>query len=147
MGLERSPGIRLALRTARAWGAEPEVYLGKKEPGTAWSLRSRALAEGLALYEENVNEFGFPLREATDPERDGWYEVDDDTVDYAQAALEEYRRATKDMEAGVLLKVVDTYQGEEARPANARRVKPPERDAGLADMAAGLAAGLKGLEG
>jgi hypothetical protein len=87
------------------------------------------------------------LREATDPERDGWYEVNDDSVDYAQAAMEEYRRSTKDMEAGVLLRVVDTYQGEEARPAEARRVKPPTGDAGLADVAGGLAAGIKGLEG
>jgi len=68
-------------------------------------------------------------------------------VDYAQAALEEYRRATKDMEPGVLLRVVDTYVGEEVRPAEARRVKPAESDAGLADVAGGLAAGLKGLEG
>lgn len=68
-------------------------------------------------------------------------------MDYSQAALEEYRRATKDMEPGVLLRVVDTYQGEEARPAEARHVKPPTRDAGLADVAGGLAAGLKGLEG
>jgi len=87
------------------------------------------------------------LREATDPERDGWYEVNDETVDYAQAAMEEYRRSTKEMEPGVRLRVVDTYEGEEARPVDARRVKPPERDAGLADVVGGLAAGLKGLQG
>ncbi len=145
--MERSPGIRLALRTARSWGAEPEVYLGKKDPGTAWSLRSRALAEGLALYDENVNELGIPLREATDPERDGWYEIDDSTVDYSQAALEEYRKSTKDMEPGVMLKVVDTYEGEEERPQAARRAQPPSREAGLGDVVPGLGAGITGIEG
>ena len=137
----------MALLTARAWGTEPEVYLGVKKPGTAWSLRSRALAEGLALYEESVNELGFPKREATDPERDGWYEVDDSMVDYSVAAMEEYRKSTKDIEPGVLLRVIDTYKGEEARPEQARRVKPTARDVGLGDVTAGLAAGLKGLEG
>lgn len=61
--------------------------------------------------------------------------------------MEEYRKSTKDMEPGVMLRIVDTYEGEEARPAEARRVKPPERDAGLSDVAGGLAAGLKGLQG
>lgn len=60
--------------------------------------------------------------------------------------MEEYRRSTKEMEPGVLLRVVDTYQGEEDRPEQARQIKPPERDADLADVRAGLAAGLEGLE-
>lgn len=122
------------------------MYLGKKEPGT-WSLRSRALAEGLTLYEESVNEFGIPLREAYDPERDGWYEVDDSTVDYAVAAMEEYRKNTKDMELGVQLKVVDTYEGEEARPQAARRpAAPTHQEQTLGDLDTGLA-GLQDLSG
>ena len=123
------------------------MYLGKKDPGTAWSLRSRALAEGLALYDREVNEFGLPKRETTDPERDGWYEIDDSTVDYSVAAMEEYRKATKDMEPGVLLKVVDTYEGEEERPQAARRAKPLPHDIGLGDVVPGLGKGLTGLEG
>jgi hypothetical protein len=115
------------------------VYLGKKDPGTAWSLRSRALAEGLVLYEESVNEFGFPLREVNDPERDGWYEVDDSLVDYSQAAMEEYRKATKDQDPGVQLRVIDTWEGEEARPAAARHVvRPPRDEAGLDAVGPGL---------
>ena len=137
----------MALRTARSWGAEPEVYLGKKDPGTAWSLRSRALAEGLAIYEDSINEYGIPKREATDPERDGWYEIDDRTVDYSVAAMEEWRRATKNPEPGVLLRVVDTYTGEETRPQEARRFPPSAREAGLGDIVPGVGTGITSLEG
>lgn len=113
------------------------MYLGKKDPGTAWSLRSRALAEGLVLYEESINELGLPLREVYDPERDGWYEVDDETVDYSLAALEEYRKNTKDPEPGVQLKVIDTYQEDAERPEGAGR--PPSGQGGLEEEGAGLA--------
>lgn len=121
------------------------MYLGKKEPGTAWSLRSRSLAEGLTLYEESINEFGIPLREAYDPERDGWYEVDDTTIDFAVAAMETYRKTTKDQEPGVQLTVKDTWEGEEARPEAAQR-KPPAGDATLGDVGTGLD-GVKNLSG
>ena len=90
---------------------------------------------------------GFPLREAYDPERDGWYEVDDSTIDYSQAALEEYRKATKHPDPGVQLKVVDTYEGEDQRPDGARRpIGPPRGEQSLADVAAGLE-GIKSLSG
>lgn len=105
------------------------MYLGKKDPGTAWSLRSRALAEGLTLYEESVNELGLPLREVLDPERDGWYEVDDETVDYSLAALEDYRKSNKNPEPGVQLKVVDTYEADAERPEGTAR--PPRDEDGL----------------
>lgn len=112
------------------------MYLGRKEPGTAWSLRSRALAEGLALYEESINEYGIPIREATDPERDGWYEINDETVDYSRAAMEEYQKNTKNPEPGVMLKVEDTYEGEGERPEQARR--PPRGEEGLEATVPGL---------
>lgn len=97
-----------------------------------------------------MNEFGFPLREAYDPERDGWYEVNDETVDYSQAALEEYRRANKNLEPGVQLKVVDTYEGDDDRPAEARRplhTRPgSNRDQSLDAVVAGLE-GTRDLSG
>lgn len=123
------------------------MYLGRKDPGTAWSLRSRALAEGLALYEESINELGFPLREAYDPERDGWYEVNDETVDYSIAALEEYRKNQKNPEAGVQLRVVDTYEEEAERPAAARRPAAPRgSDESLDNVGPGLE-GTRDLSG
>lgn len=109
------------------------VYLGKQEPGKPWGKKSRALAEGLLLYEESVNEYGIPIREATDPEKDGWYEVDDSTVDYAAAAIEEYRDATKNPEKGVRLSVVDTSVDESERPQAARRPKPGKAEPSLDD--------------
>lgn len=103
---------------------EPEVYLGTKPPGTPWSRKSRGLAEGLSLYEDSINEFGIPLRQATDPEMDGWYEIKDDEVDYAVAAMEEYRKNKKDAEPGVRLQVVNTRVQDAERPAEAL---PPTR--------------------
>ena len=86
------------------------------------------------------------MREATDPERDCWYEVDDTTVDFSVAALEEYRRATKDIDPGALLKVVDTYEGDDDRPEGARRLEPPSREASLEDTVPGLGVGVESLE-
>jgi len=92
-----------------------------------------------------VNELGFPLREAYDPERDGWYEVDDSTIDYSQAALDDYRKATKNQEPGVQLKVVDTWEGEAERPREARR-PPPRGDQSLDHTGPGLE-GTRDLSG
>lgn len=90
---------------------------------------------------------GFPLREVYDPERDGWYEVDDSVIDYSQAALEDYRKATKNPEPGVQLKVVDTYEGEDDRPEEARHpVTPPRGEQSLGDVGRGLE-GTQGLSG
>ena len=123
------------------------MFLALQDPGTPWSLRFRSLAAGLTLYEENTNELGFPIREAFDPERDGWYEVDDETVDYSLAALEEYRRTTKNPEPGVQLKVKDTYEGDDNRPPEVRRpLGPPRGEDSLGDTSSGLA-GTKDLSG
>lgn len=73
------------------------------------------------IYEESINEFGLPVRVATDPEMDGWYEVNDDVIDFSVAALEEYRRSTKNPEPGVRLSIVNTKVAEEERPVGARR--------------------------
>lgn len=100
------------------------VYLGLVKPGEPWGKKSRALAEGLMLHEEQINEFGIPLRFATDPEMDGWYEVDDETVDYSVAALEEYRKNTKSPEPGARLAIVNTKVNDEDRPEEARRPVP-----------------------
>lgn len=85
-----------------------------------------------------MNDLGLPLREVYDPERDGWYEVDDSVIDYSQAALDEYRKTTKDMEPGVQLRVVDTYKGEDERPEAARRLPHQSRDVGLEYTGPGL---------
>lgn len=118
----------MALRAARAWGTDPLVYLGHTEPGKPWSKRSRALAEGLMLYEENINQYGIPIQEATDPEMDGWYEIDDSVVDYAVAAMEDYRKNNKNVEPGAQLRVVNTRVDDSERPEGARRPDTSEED-------------------
>lgn len=130
----------MALRAAREWGTEPEVYLGRKDPGTGWSLKSRALAEGLLLHEDSLNQYGIPIREATDPEMDGFYEIDDSTIDYVEAAVEDYRKNTKDPEPGVQLRIVNTWVPDEERPEGARRPRPLPKpvDSSLGDQAPGL---------
>lgn len=113
------------------------VYLGLQEPGKPWTVKSRGLAEGLSLYEQSVNRFGIPLREATDPDMDGWYEVDDEDIDYAEAAFEEYSKATKNPEPGAMLRVVNTKVPDSDRPEGARRPSPRGEE-GLGDVVDGL---------
>lgn len=113
------------------------VYLGKTPPGRPWSQKSQALAEGLLLYEESINEYGIPIKEATDPDMDGWYEVDDDTIDYSVAAIEEYKKSNKNIEPGTILKIVANRPDEEDRPEEARRPTGKREDS-LGDSTPGL---------
>jgi len=83
-------------------------YLGLEPPGSPWSKRSRGLAEGLLVHEESLNRFGIPRRIATDDENDGWFEVDDSTIDHAEAALQQWEKATKHPELGVQPRIVNT---------------------------------------
>ena len=83
-------------------------YLGLEAPGSPWSKRSRGLAEGLLTYESSLNRFGIPRRLAEDDEADGWYEVDDSVIDYAEAALARWEKDTKHPELGVQPRIVDT---------------------------------------
>ena len=88
------------------------------------------------LYEDSVNEFGIPVREAQDPENDGWFEVDDETIDFAKAAYDEYQAATKKQEPGAILRVINTRVDEEDRPEGARRPAPHRQPKGEEDLGA-----------
>lgn len=88
------------------------------------------------MYEKSINEYGIPIREATDPEMDGWYEVDDETVDYAVAAIEDYRKSNKNIEPGTQLRVVNTRVDDAERPVEARR--PAKAEDTLGDVSPGL---------
>jgi hypothetical protein len=92
------------------------------------------------LYEQNVNEHGIPFREATDPEMDGWYEVDDSVVDYSVAAIEDYRKNNKNIEPGTQLRIVNTRPDEEDRPEAARAPAPTSQE-DLSAVSAGLPKG------
>jgi hypothetical protein len=83
------------------------TYLGREQPGT-WSHQSRMLAEGLAIYEANVNEWGIPHRVDRDPDMNGWLEVDDSLISESAAAIDRYRKNTPNPEPGVLLRVINT---------------------------------------
>lgn len=77
------------------------TYLGD------WSGRDRALAEGLLLYEASTGPHGVPMRDALDPDNDGWFEVDEQ-VDYAQAAIERWRESKRgNAEPGMFPVVID----------------------------------------
>lgn len=100
-------------------------YLGLEPAGTGWSYRSRGLAEGLMLYEQGLNRFGIPRRLATDDDADGWYEVDDTMVDYAEAAFARWEKETKNPEPGVQPRIVDT-RVEKAPPPRTPNHDPEE---------------------
>lgn len=48
------------------------------------------MAEGLLLFEAGTGPHGQPMRLATDPDNDGWFEVEE-RIDYAQAAIDRWR--------------------------------------------------------
>lgn len=100
-------------------------YLGLEPPGSPWSKRSRGLAEGLLAHERSINRFGIPLRDATNDEMDGWYEVDDSRIDHSVAALERWEKETKKPEPGVIPRIVDTRY--EAEPTKRTR-EPTEEE-------------------
>jgi hypothetical protein len=86
----------------------PTTYL------RTWSTRDRGLAEGLLLYEAGMGPHGIPMHAATDPDMDGWYEVDERT-DYAQAAIDRWRDSLHGKpEPGVYPVVRDVRQEREA---------------------------------
>lgn len=96
------------------------VYLNLEPPGSPWSAKSRALAEGLLLYEDGLNRLGIPRRVATDPANAGFFEVDDSLIDHSEAALEEWNRQHEKSrpDAGVIPRV---RLDERAKAASARR--------------------------
>lgn len=87
----------------------PTTYLRQ------WTTRDRGLAEGLLLYEAGMGPHGVPMRHATDPDMDGWYEVDE-RVDYAQAAVDRWREAQHGKaEPGIFPVVVNTRDVRQGR--------------------------------
>lgn len=84
------------LRTARAWGATPTVFLGQRAEDGHWSARDRELAKSLTYYEGSLCDCGLPAHETQDPDREGWYEVEKVTCAACAAAAE----ATEDAKPG-----------------------------------------------
>jgi len=84
----------------------PTEYLGESLPGEPWSTRDRALAEGLDLYEDGLGPHGVPLRLALDPTTEDEYDVDDELVNYAVVAYEEWKRDNPKPEPGVVPRVL-----------------------------------------
>ncbi|MHA7132536.1 hypothetical protein [Oerskovia turbata] len=98
-------------------------------------MRDRGLTEGLLLYEDSLNRFGIPRRTATDDEMDGWFEIDDGTVDHAEAAYQRWQAETKRPEPGVLPRIIDTrHEGPQA--ARPPRPTPRQGDGSLGDQPA-----------
>jgi hypothetical protein len=94
------------MKAAARWGRRPTEYLGTSEPGEKWSSRDRGLAEGFILYEQGIGPHGIPLRLALDPETEDEYEVDDELVNYAVVAFEEWQKDHPDPLPGTVPRVL-----------------------------------------
>lgn len=71
-----------------------------------WSRKDRTLAEGLIVLEAMTGDHGHLIEDATDPDRDGFYDVQP-TIDHAAAAKERWEAENnKDREPGTRLRVV-----------------------------------------
>lgn len=88
------------LGVAKEWGVPPLTALGGRPP--VWRQDDTLLAAAHSRYmSERVGPSGYPKRVATDPEVAGQWNVDDETEDYAQTALNEWdaKRASGDRKA------------------------------------------------
>lgn len=63
----------------------------------------------MLTYEDSIGPHGIPWRDAMDDDNDGWFEAVE-RVDYAQAALDQWKKdhTDKDVEPGTRVVVVDT---------------------------------------
>lgn len=103
----------LHLKAARSWHAPPGEYLGGAQ---GWTYVSRTLAAALTYLDEIRCPRGHYTDDTTDPDAEGWYEVDDSMICEACAALDRYHKDHEHSppEPGALLFVRDTYEDEEA---------------------------------
>ena len=102
----RHPGLVASLKCAQTYATAPTVYLGLRPDGGPWTLRDRALAEGLAKFVDDRNRYGIPYETAFDPENAGWFTVTP-RVDHSVAAIEQWRadNAEAAKEPGLILTV------------------------------------------
>lgn len=77
--------MRLALEASMAWGVRPGKY-------EKWPLRDRQLAEAYILHRATVNALGVRVEKATDPDTEGWWQVES-VEDFSQKALADWREA------------------------------------------------------
>lgn len=93
----------LELRVARAWQVPPTKLRD-------WSQEDRNLAAALLVHEADLGPCGYPHRVTTDPDLDGWIDVDPESgVCVVCAAIERHRddNAGDKPEPGQLLRLVD----------------------------------------
>ena len=97
----------LQVRAAHDWGTPPVEFMGGK---TGWTHVSRLLAAAWTYLESIRCPRGHLTDDTTDPNADGWFEVDDSVICEACAELDRYHEEHKDSppEPGRLLYVRDT---------------------------------------
>ena len=91
----------------------PGEFLGGRQ---GWTHVSRTLATALTHLESLKCPRGHYTDDTTDPSAEGWFEVDDNTICEACAALDRYQKDNENVPPapGALLYVRDTYEPEEA---------------------------------
>ena len=76
-----------------------------------WSQEDRNLAAALLAHEADLGPCGYPHRVTTDPELDGWIEVDSDSepqVCVVCASLDRHREdSSGSREPGELVRIID----------------------------------------
>ena len=96
----------VALRSARDWRVPPLVFMNVRPEG-GWTLKDQQLAEALTVFEDSLcTDCHHALPESADPDRDGRYEVSDETVCFACAARERYLKNSNEPEPGQKITVI-----------------------------------------
>lgn len=88
----------------------PLTFLGISKG--KWKLEDAALAMAVRIYETTMvcSCCGIPTRLAHNPDNDGWYEIDENTICYAGAARDEWQKnqQNNDPTPGVLPHIIYT---------------------------------------
>jgi len=93
----------LELRVARAWQVPPTKLRD-------WTQEDRNMAAALLVHESDLGPCGYPHRVTTDPDLDGWIEVDTESeplVCVVCASKDRYRDENKNPEPGELVRIID----------------------------------------
>lgn len=94
----------LELRVARAWQVPPTRLRD-------WSQEDRNLAAALLVHEADLGPCGYPHRVTTDPDLNGWFEIDTENPEVCAvcAVIDQHRNDTppEQHEPGQLIRVVD----------------------------------------
>lgn len=102
---EKGAQVVELLRVARRWKRPPLTVLAARPD--CWRPDDTRLAVALERFENTrVDALGFPTRLSEDEDHEDDWDVDAETVNYAQKALDQWRKDNPEPQPGITPRVV-----------------------------------------